>query len=257
MPEQKGAAMARHNTHSSDPIGSWSIKEGLDEILRKSCHLMAKKGFHGTSMRDLAQATGRSLSGLYHYFRSKEDLLFLINLHGFRTLNDTWSKLREAFHAPQERLYAFVFFHMSYFAEHMDEMRVMVWGTQVMSLEKARMIQKLKDRYTASAREIVKDVCEKTNGGDLDQTRLERETYLLFGMMNWTFSWYAPRRHGNVSVLVADVFETFTSGISGQRYDRDQLEQMRTAVDASFRQSKASSMWTVAEKQNKPKERAG
>ena len=62
---------------------SKAMSPGMADILRTSCELMATKGFHGTSMRDLAHATGRSVSGLYHHFQGKEDLLFLINYHGF------------------------------------------------------------------------------------------------------------------------------------------------------------------------------
>ncbi len=69
----------------------------VQEILGQSSRLMARVGFHGTSMRELARETGRSLAGLYHYFRSKEELLFLINYHGFTRLNDAWREFeREA-----------------------------------------------------------------------------------------------------------------------------------------------------------------
>jgi AcrR family transcriptional regulator len=60
-------------------IENQAINEGLCDILKESTKLMANTGFCGTSMRDLAKATGRSLSGLYHHFRSKEDLLYLMN----------------------------------------------------------------------------------------------------------------------------------------------------------------------------------
>lgn len=233
------------NTPHHDYIGSFSIREGLEEILEKSCHLMAQEGFHGTSMRDLAGATGRSLSGLYHYFRSKEDLLFLINLHGFRTLNDTWSRLSVRFADPREKLYAFVFSHMSYFAEHMDEMRVMTWGTHVLNLEKARMIQKIKDDYTSAAGEVVAGVYRDLTGKEIDEKRRSRETYLLFGMMNWTFGWYSPKKHGALSDLIADIYQTFLLGLSGAESDRSGLERMRTAAEELFRKNKTSSMWAA------------
>ncbi len=221
------------------------MTEGLDEILKKSCHLMARQGFHGTSMRDLAQATGRSLSGLYHYFRSKEDLLFLINFYGFKTLNDTWARLADTFEHPREKLYTFVYFHTAYFIEHMDEMRVMTWGTHELHLEKATVIQKLKDRYTAAARGIVRDVYQADKRMDLDERRSWRETYLLFGMMNWMFSWYSAKDHGGVSDLVGDIYRTFVSGISGNGRDQIDIERLKSVVGKSFRENKAASMWAT------------
>src|ERR1051325_5900462 len=55
----------------------------LEFILRTSARIFAEKGFHSTSMRDIARATGVSLAGLYYYCKSKEELLFLIQDHCF------------------------------------------------------------------------------------------------------------------------------------------------------------------------------
>lgn len=219
------------------------MTDGLDEILRESCHLMARRGFHGTSMRDLAQETGRSLSGLYHYFRSKEDLLFLINFYGFTTLNDAWTRLIHAFESPYEKLYAFIYFHTGYFVEHMDEMRVMTWGTQALSLEKARVIQKLKDRYTGDARGIVQDVYRTGSGCDMPERRLQRETYLLFGMMNWMFSWYSPDVHGGLDELAGDIYATFTSGVTGGATEAAPADTLCGRVSRVFDETRVESMW--------------
>jgi AcrR family transcriptional regulator len=229
-----------------DLIGSWSIKEGLDEILENSCRLMAKQGFHGTSMRDLAHATGRSLSGLYHYFRSKEDLLFIINFYGFATLNDTWKRASEGLKDPNERLYAFIYFHTSYYVEHMDEMRIMTWGTHALNLEKAKLIQKLKDRYTHAVKEVVSDAYQAAFGEEIEEKRLDRETYILFGMMNWIFSWYSTRKHGNTADLIGDIYRTFTLGISGGNDDRSDMDAMEKMAGRLFERNKTTSMWHSA-----------
>jgi AcrR family transcriptional regulator len=42
-----------------------------EEILTAAAHLLAARGYHGMSMRDLARATGMSLANLYNYFHSK------------------------------------------------------------------------------------------------------------------------------------------------------------------------------------------
>lgn len=230
-----------------DPIGSWSMNEGLEEILMKSCKLMAKQGFHGTSMRDLAQETGRSLSGLYHYFRNKEDLLFLINLYGFTTLNETWRRLADTIERPHERLYAFIFLHVTYFIEHMYEMRVMIWGTQALNLEKVRQIQKLKDRYADAADQIVREIHDADEDGVADDKKVSRETYLLFGMMNWMYSWYSPGTHGIAGELIDDIYRTFLTGISRSERDGEDLVRLHATVSSLYRKCKNPSMWAGAE----------
>ena len=50
----------------------------LKEILHTSARVFAEKGFHNASVRDISRETGVSLAGLYYYFQTKEELLFLI-----------------------------------------------------------------------------------------------------------------------------------------------------------------------------------
>jgi TetR/AcrR family transcriptional regulator len=208
---------------------------GLDEILRKSSSLMAAKGYHATSMRDLANATGRSLSGLYHYFRGKEDLLFLINRRGFERLDRASSLIEREFTDPVARLYAFVYLHTRYFVDHMDEMRVMTWGTHELSAARAREIQSVKERYAARVRAAVGDVYRSVTGRALEPARLERETYLLFGMMNWMFTWYSPAAHGKPEDLIDDVFATFVGGLGARVPGEASLRGIETAVAAWYR----------------------
>ena len=52
--------------------------EKLLRILDSACRIFAKKGYHHASVRDVAAETGVSPAGLYYYFKSKEELLFLI-----------------------------------------------------------------------------------------------------------------------------------------------------------------------------------
>jgi AcrR family transcriptional regulator len=219
------------------------VKAGLGEILRQACRLMAKNGYHGTSMRDIAQETGRSLSGLYHYFRSKEDIIFLINHHGFTTLNDMLGKMERSFDRPGEKLYAFVYCHTRYFTDHLDEMRVMTWGTHELPVERADAIQALKDRYTGAARDIVGAVYREASGDDLDAQRLSRETFILFGMLNWIFGWYSPARYGRVEDLVGDIYRTFLHGLAGPDGGGKDIDQMAARLDKWFSEQRATRMW--------------
>jgi TetR/AcrR family transcriptional regulator, cholesterol catabolism regulator len=62
------------------------------QILRKAEELLARGGFHDMTMDSIAEALDVSKSGLYHYFKQKEDLLFAIR---YETLNALIAKHRE------------------------------------------------------------------------------------------------------------------------------------------------------------------
>jgi len=187
-------------------------KKGLDEILEKSAKLMALKGYSGTSMRDLAKTTGRSLSGLYHYFNNKEELLFIINQRGFSSLVEISRSLMKEENNVAKRLRKLIWNHVNFFSLHQSEMRVMMFGTQEIDQEKRKIISQLKHIYADDFKITVSEYIFIMTEKQLDKKHLDRKSYLLFGMMNWVYGWFSTDEHGTVEELVEDIYTTFTLG---------------------------------------------
>src|SRR5256886_280552 len=101
--------------------------ERLDQFLSRAGRVFADRGYHSTTMRDLAAATDMSLAGMYYYMRGKEELLHRIQERCFtRVLAGAGAVLRRLEHAePVERLHAFIRHHVAFFAAHMAEMKVL------------------------------------------------------------------------------------------------------------------------------------
>src|SRR5690242_7340000 len=97
----------------------------LEHILRTAARIFAEKSYHSTSMRDISRATGVSLAGLYHYCKSKEELLFLIQDHCFgRVLERLEERTKDA-GDPFEKLRILIDNHLSFFAANMAVMKVL------------------------------------------------------------------------------------------------------------------------------------
>ncbi len=197
------------STRSNQPAAE---NKGLDEILEKSAKLMATKGYSGTSMRDLAQTTGRSLSGLYHYFSNKEALLYLINFRGFSALVKISQKLIKEENDPRIRLKQLIWSHVYFFSLHQSEMRVMMFGTQEIDKQRRAEISQLKHRYSDDFKTTISAYIFNQTGEVLDKKHLDRKSYLLFGMMNWVYGWFSTDEHGTVEALAEDIYTTFTLG---------------------------------------------
>lgn len=189
------------------------MQNGLDQILAQCARLMAKKGYHGTSMRNLARVTDRSLAGLYHYFKNKQELLYLINQRGFSFLLDSAQRLARRNLTPAERLRALIENHVNYFAGHLNEMRVMMLGTLELNPRQDREIRQLKDDYKTIVADCVADLWRTAGNREFTAAALNRKTYLLFGMMNWIYGWYSRNEHGTRRELIDDIFATFTEGL--------------------------------------------
>lgn len=177
------------------------------DVLRGAVTSIARYGYHGMSMRDLAKATGKSLASFYHLFRSKQDILFEIQSQAFEQLVATAELALAEVGDPRGRLQIFVLNHVRYFAEQPDVMRVLVHEAAALPRPQRTQIRALKQRYFAIGRDVVRTVLEHDSGssGAVDALELERITYCIFGMLNWMYGWYEPARHGSPEQLARTI----------------------------------------------------
>jgi AcrR family transcriptional regulator len=208
----------------------------LEFILRTSAHVFAEKGFHSTSMRDIARATKVSLAGLYYYCKSKDELLFLIQDNCFgRVLERLEARLRET-SDPVERFRIVVENHLSFFAANMAEMKVLSHEAESLDGEMYERVAGKKQQYTRTVRRILSDV-QQRHGSKAKKNDLTVATYALFGMMNWIYNWYDPRGSLSVADLVESVARLFLGGFAGDAGDADLQPAPRARSDERL------SMW--------------
>ena len=196
----------------------------LEHILRTSARIFAEKSYHSTSMRDISRATGVSLAGLYHYCKSKEELLFLIQDHCFARVLERLEERVKNVNDPFEKLRIFIDNHLSFFAANMAEMKVLSHEAESLEGDLHKHVSTKKEKYARLARKILREIQERrasearlseaSNGTGQTTGRINPTvaTYALFGMMNWIYNWYDP--HGELSVkqLVDNITRLFLTG---------------------------------------------
>jgi AcrR family transcriptional regulator len=201
----------------------------LELILRTSARIFAEKSYHSTSMRDISRETGVSLAGLYHYCKSKEELLFLIQDHCFgRVLERLEERIRTT-EDPLERFRIFVDNHLSFFAANMAEMKVLSHEAESLAGDLHEHVSTRKRQYTRTARRILSEVQQAAadsagrsprrtgqRGRLAKPIDLTMATYALFGMMNWIYNWYDPHGKLSVSQLVDNMTRLFLTGFLSQ-----------------------------------------
>jgi AcrR family transcriptional regulator len=182
----------------------------LEFILRTAARIFAEKSYHSTSMRDISRATNVSLAGLYHYCKSKEELLFLIQDNCFGRVLERLEQRLEGVADPITKLGIFIENHLSFFAANMSEMKVLSHEAESLGGDLYTHVSTRKDNYTKLARQILREV-QETQQSD-QQIDLTVATYALFGMMNWIYNWYDPQGKLNVSDLASNVMKLFLNG---------------------------------------------
>lgn len=184
----------------------------LEFILRSAARIFAEKSYHSTSMRDISRATNVSLAGLYHYCKSKEELLFLIQDNCFgRVLERLEQRLQEV-DEPVTKLRLFIENHLSFFAANMSEMKVLSHEAESLRGDLHAHVSTRKDNYTKLARQILQEVQELHP--DKQPVDLTVATYALFGMMNWIYNWYDPQGKLKVNELAQQLTQLFVGGFS-------------------------------------------
>lgn len=182
----------------------------LEFILRTAARIFAEKSYHSTSMRDISRATNVSLAGLYHYCRSKEELLFLIQDNCFGRVLERLEQQMETAKDPVARLSLFIENHLSFFAANMAEMKVLSHESESLRGDLHAHVSTRKDNYTKLARKILQDV--QTSGDAKQSVDLTVATYALFGMMNWIYNWYDPQGKLKVHDLAQHLTQLFVVG---------------------------------------------
>src|SRR5919109_3330997 len=184
--------------------------ENLQRILKTSARIFAEKGFHHTSVRDISRATKMSLSGLYYYFTTKEELLFLIQERCFLTLLQRWEQAENSNLDIRARIRAFAENHLSFFLHNMHEMKVMAHEDESLTGEFEDKILVLKRRYVKVIMDLIGELQEQEGAKGVD---LRVATFALFGMMNWIYTWYQPKRDLPFPQLIEQMLRIYFFGV--------------------------------------------
>lgn len=181
--------------------------ERLEHLLTQAAKVFAEAGYHSTSMRDLAAASGMSLAGMYYYVRSKEDLLALIQERCFTGVLDGAKAALEGCSDPQDRLEAFIRHHVTYFTGHMAEMKVLSHESNVLAGDPRRKVNQIKRRYVDLLESLLREATPEERPVDRSAA-----SYVLFGMMNWIYNWYDPAGEIDPQRLAGLIARIFLGG---------------------------------------------
>jgi AcrR family transcriptional regulator len=188
-------------------------EERLEGLLEAAAGLMAKQGFSQTTIRDVARETGFSLAGMYHYFESKEDLLFQIQHGTFsRLLAEQEVRVTET-DDPEQRLRSLIATHLTFFQHHAGEMKVCTYELESLTGDAYEAIEDLRRRYYRLTAGIVADLVDAVDPGAKTQARVRHLALFTFGALNWVFMWYQPKKDVPIAQLADEMSEFVLGGI--------------------------------------------
>jgi len=182
-----------------DQLVGWvkSVSDNkYEEILSVSASLINKKDYVGVSLQEVANKVGLHKSTLFHYIRSKEDLLVQIFDKSPGEVSENLEKITsDASLKPEEKLKNAIHNHISLLVKNFDYANIFL--NQVTRLPKKNQATFLKQRkkYEKNFEKIVREMKTKGYFKKLDGKIV---TFALLGMLNWLPKWY--KRRGPLTV---------------------------------------------------------
>ncbi len=207
------------------------------KILAAAAQFIASQGYHGMTMRGLAKATGRSLASAYNYFSSKEEILFVLQKEAFQNLITTTERSLKDIESANGQLNILILNHLTYFSQNTDVMRILVHEAGSLPAKERSQIRNLKNRYFDLGCQVTSQVinqgCGRVGaaGHPANEMEVERLTYCLFGMLNWSYGWYQPKRHGDLPELARTVHRLFLCGAVTRCPEQDLVAEIELTLD--------------------------
>lgn len=177
-------------------------------ILDAAAAMFAKHGFNGTSIAALADSCGVSKALLYHYYDSKEALLYDMLLVHCKLLSETASNATKQSDNPEEQLRSLVRALMELYMSSRDKHVVLL--NDLHCLPEAQQIE-IKEEERKVLQEIRNLITQLRP--DLTPPLVTSLTMYLMGAVNWTYTWFKPQGQVSATDYADLATATFLSGI--------------------------------------------
>jgi TetR/AcrR family transcriptional regulator, cholesterol catabolism regulator len=181
-----------------------------NELARQAARLFAQKGYHGTSIGDLADAMGVQKGSLYAHISSKQDLLYETMAEGARAFHAGLDAIPDELPAA-ERIRLALRSHLRVVAEQLDVATVFVQEWRYLEGGRREEIVAERRRYEERIRAYFR---EGRDLGDL-RTDLDEATaaLLVLSAANWAYTWLQPGR--DTDQLADRFYSLLLDGVRG------------------------------------------
>ncbi len=159
----------------------------LEEVLQSAANIFFAKGFHATSIEDVARDVGMLKGSLYYYIKSKDDLLFRLLLAGIEDGDAFIAQQIDPEGDPVEQLERAIRAQIDYIIQNRVPFGLFLHEFDSLSGKRQHKLISVMSRYNSRFVELVRRGQEQ---GKL----MEGEPWIvvngILGMCNWLYRWY-------------------------------------------------------------------
>ncbi|RYZ05427.1 MAG: TetR/AcrR family transcriptional regulator [Comamonadaceae bacterium] len=186
-----------------------SYDDQRELILDRAAALFARGGYPGTSMNQVAEACGLSKATLYHYYKDKYALLVSIADSHVSRLQAIVREALAGHVTPEAQMRVLIHRLVEEYAHAQNAHRVLTEDVKFLQPED-------RERVLDKEREVVRGFAQVVAAlrPDLKDAAMSKPlTMLLFGMINWLFTWMKPEGRLDYEAMAPVVADLFLGGI--------------------------------------------
>jgi len=181
-----------------------------DELVAVAAQLFAERGYHGTSMADLAEAMGVQKGSLYSLTGSKQDLLVVVTREGAAAFHTALDRVPQDAD-PLARIGAALRGHLAVVAEQADTATVFTREWRFLEEPELTAFRDERRRYETRWRSLLAEAAERGMlRADLD---FEATVLLVLSAANWAYTWIRPG--ADTDALADRFFAVLLDGVRG------------------------------------------
>jgi AcrR family transcriptional regulator len=180
--------------------------ERRESIVEKAAELYAERGFLGASLSDLAEVCGVSKSLIYHYYPSKEDILFDVMHSHVATLLTATETIADRNLPAKDALRVITTEFMKHYVGAAARQKVLLNELNHLPIDRRAIIVGIQHKLIDFVQDLLGELRPDLGG----RSALRRPAVMLyFGMINWTHTWMDPAgaaKPVRIAELSADIF---------------------------------------------------
>lgn len=182
------------------------------EILRSASAAFARRGFHGTSVEEIATALGMTKGSLYYYFRSKQEILFFCHDYSLDMLLALLAEVKKSPAPADVRLRHLI---EGFVRVIVDELQgtPLTQDVQALSPHLLRRVVAKRDRFDRGLRDLVREGMEQGVFAPGDAKLLG---FAVLGTLNWITRWYSPKGPAHSAEIARAYADFVLGGLRGE-----------------------------------------
>jgi AcrR family transcriptional regulator len=207
-----GAGVVTSQDSNGNGLGASDADRRRAEICRRAAELFHREGYSKASVERIARAAGIEKPTLYHYFRSRADIVSAIHSEVYVFINEA---VEEAAAAPDltppEVIRVIIRRILESMIEYPGYLEIYFNTHRELPPDAFRETQVMRNRFEALVHSVVKRGVDE---GYMSSPDTYLTTMGLFGMCNWSNKWFGPGSSWSLDQVTDHFFNIFMQGVA-------------------------------------------